>query len=196
MTVRRRGFTLIEVMVALVVTGLVVSLAYATLRGGLDIQQRLTVKAADDEALISVRSMLRDALRHALPGVPGGSETFSLLDRVTPAGEPADSMAFLTRGVVPPFGTSGTWRVSVSVGAGGLQMTAAPVSAGTGLRQHATVPSVTSLDIRALGRGVIASWTSGWPDAGVAPQAVTLALGGVDGSVSPLVSRLGLERVQ
>ena len=195
MSVRHRGFTLVEVLVALIVTGLVVSLAYATLRGGLDIQQRLSVQEANDEALTTVRSMLRDALRHALPGVPGGPETFALQDRVTAAGEPADSLAFLSRGVVPPFGTSGAWRVSVCVGEGGLQMTATPVSAGTGVPQRATVPTVTSLDIRAIGRGVLASWTSGWPDAGVAPQAVTLALGGAGGSISPLVSRLGLERV-
>ena len=194
MTSRRGAFTLVEVMVALVVTGLVVSLAYAALRGGLDTQARLTAHRADTEALITVRGMLRDALRHALPGVPGGPETFALVDRATTAGVPVDSLAFLSRGVVPPFGTAGAWRVSVSVGEGGLLVAATPVGAAMGVPQRATLPMVTSLDIRALGRGAIARWASGWSDAGVAPRAVTLALGAADGAVSRVVSRLGLEQ--
>ena len=112
---RRRGFTLIEVVIALVITGLVVTLAYAAVQGGLDTRDRLARQREQREALVTVRAMIRDALRHALPGVPGGPEVFSLVSRATPAGLASDSVTFLTRGVAAPYGTSVAWRVTVNV---------------------------------------------------------------------------------
>ena len=45
---KRNAFTLVEVMVALVVTGLVVSIAYASVQAGLDTSERMTAASRDE----------------------------------------------------------------------------------------------------------------------------------------------------
>ncbi|MBC7895495.1 MAG: type II secretion system protein [Cytophagaceae bacterium] len=195
MTPRRpRGFTLIEVVIALVITGLVVTLAYAAVQGGLDTRDRLARQREQREALITVRAMIRDALRHALPGVPGGPEVFSLVNRVTTRGVSTDSVTFLTRGVSPPYGTSAAWRVTVNVDTAGLHFVAAPGSGAGGEMVMAVVPGVTGLDVQATGRGMVSSWRSDWSDPSVAPQGATFSFSDAAGGTQPLVARLSLER--
>jgi prepilin-type N-terminal cleavage/methylation domain-containing protein len=189
------AFTLLEVLIALVVTGLVVSVAYAALQGGLDTRDRLARHRSDHESMLAMRAMIRDALRHALPGVTGGTEVFMLSDRVDAAGRPVDALEFLTRGVVTPLGTSGTWRATIRVDGDGLHFDARPDGPSPGTPVSATAGGVTGMEIRALGRGPTAQWASTWSDAGVAPQAVVLAMAGAPGVSAPLVARLNLERL-
>lgn len=192
MTRRRRGFTLVEVVIGLVITGLVVTLAYAALQGGLDTRDRLARQRERRETLVTVRTMIRDALRHAMPGVPGGPEVFSLVNRVTASGRASDSVSFLTRGVTVPYGTSVAWRVSLNVDDAGLHFVAMRDGAGQPL--SATVPGVTELDVQTVGRGVNAAWTSDWAETSVAPQGAALSFAGASGATQPLVTRLHLER--
>lgn len=192
----RKGFTLLEVVIALVITGLVVTLAYAAVQGGIDTRDRLTRHRDNTETLVTVRSMIRDALRHAVPGVPGGPEVFSLVNRTSADGRAADSIAFLSRGVSAPYGTSSAWRVSVSVDSAGLHFAATPDGRSTEEAVSATAHGVTGLDVRTVGRGVVSVWTNAWSDPGVAPQAVALAIGDAGStSFTPLVARLYLERM-
>ena len=72
----RRAFTLIEVLLALVITGLVVTLAYGTAQAGFDTQARLAEYRVVGESDAVVRSLLSDALRHAVDGVRGGEAVF------------------------------------------------------------------------------------------------------------------------
>ena len=191
---RRTAFTLLEVLVALVVTGLVVALAYAALQGGLDTRERLARHRSERESAVALREMIRDALRHAIPGVAGGPAVFTLVDRLGGGGGAADSLEFLTRGIVEPFGTSGAWRASVSVDGDGLHFSARPEVGSAAPVVVASAVGVRDLDVRALGRGAAAEWVGAWTDAGVAPQAVMLAMAGPAGPAPPLVTRLGLER--
>lgn len=190
----RRGFTLIEVVISLVITGLVVTLAYAAVQGGMDTRDRLARQREQREALVTVRGMLRDALRHALPGVPGGSDVFSLVSRTTPAGWPIDSVTFLTRGVIAPYGTSAAWRVTVSVDSAGLHVLAVPAEGGADVIA-AVVTGVTGLDVQATGRGMVTTWMNDWNEPSVAPQGATFSFTDARGSTQPLVARLSLERV-
>lgn len=191
---RPLGFTLLEVAVALVITGLVVTLAYATVQGGLDTRDRLDLERNEREALVTVRAMVRDALRHALPGVPGGDAVFTLTKRTTSDGRPSDSLTFYSRGVGQPLGTGRAWRVSLSVHDSSLRFVALPQDAGELAPIVATAPAVTSLEVAAVGRGILAAWRADWPDNGVAPQAVSLALGRPNAPPTSLVARLFLER--
>ena len=201
--IARRGFTLLEVIVALVIMGLVVSLAYASAQAGFDTERRLEHHRSAGEAEVTTRALLVDALRHTIPGVRGGPPVFEL---VRGAGVSGDSVVFLTRGIIPPLGTSATWKVTVAAGPHGLRLQALPQDTRTDAasRSHDTagtlsaeLPDVASLDVRVLGRGSSAAWSEEWTDAGVAPQAVRLTFLSPAGAAigAPIVVRLGLERV-
>jgi hypothetical protein len=181
---------LIEVLVALVVSGLVVSLAYAALQGGLEARERLDRHRNGVESLAGMRTVLGNALRHALSGARGGPDVFSLADRSGPGG-PADSLVFLTRGIVAPNGTSQAWRAIVTADSDGLRFFASPLD-GSGQPVVGVLPGVIALDVQVLARGS-STWTGDWPDRSIAPQAVALSLVQRGGAL-PLVVRLEQER--
>lgn len=187
----RRGFTLLEVLVALVITGLVVSLAYASAQAGFDTGDRLERHRSAGEAEVTARALLVDALRHAVPGVRGGPPVFELADR---AGAQGDSLAFLSRGIIPPLGTSSTWLVSLSAGPSGLVLRAREADGAAAVT--AELLGITALDVRVLGRGSLVAWSDEWNETGAAPQAVSLAFHSASGATvgTPIVVRLGLER--
>ncbi len=197
---RRRAFTLIEVMVALVVTGLVVSLAYGAAQAGFETQARLDGHRDGEEREGAMRALLVDALRHEVEGVRGGDQVFALTDRVAPDGSGADSLRITTRGVVAPLGSSAAWSVSVWLAGDTLQLLALPLpGAGTatgdaGIPVSARLGGVRAFDVRALGRGPAAEWTTAWPEGDVSPDAVSLTLQHAEGAPTRLVVRRGLER--
>lgn len=186
---RRAGFTLLEVMIGLVVGALVVTLGYGALQGGLDTGTRLERHRNRGEATLMFRTLLADALRHAVPGVGGGPTVFVLTDRRTADGLAADSLTFLSRGIASPLGTSAAWHVTLAGRGDSLRLVARPAGEG---REPAVVATIEGarLEVEALGRGPLATWTPAWPDPGVAPEAVRLVMG----DAAPLVVRVGLER--
>jgi prepilin-type N-terminal cleavage/methylation domain-containing protein len=188
MTRQRSAFTLVEVLVALVITGLVTSVAYAALQGGIDTSERLERHHNRTEALFVARGLVASAVRHALPGVRGGPATFTIVRGIR-----SDSLQLLSRGVVEPYGTSAAWLVSVSVARDSLRLTAVPVD-GRSAPLTSTVAGVTALRLRALPRGSFAAWTPGWDDPSVAPTAVELSWTETSGRQVAQVLRIGLER--
>lgn len=194
---RRTAFTLIEIMVALVVTGLVVTLAYAAAQAGIDTGTRLSVHRESTEGAITLRAMLSDALRHGLEGVRGGPAVFRLVDRVAADGSPDDSLVFVTRGVEAPLGASSTWAASIFLRGGAVVLVASPLDSRPGSQPlHATLDGIAGLDIHALGRSSASSWSPMWPDSAIAPEAVRVVFAGASGEPLgvPLVVRVGLER--
>jgi prepilin-type N-terminal cleavage/methylation domain-containing protein len=187
--VKRRGFTLIEIMVALVVTGLVVSVAYATLQAGFDTSERLTNAQAGDERETVARAMLTNALRHAVPGTIGGAPVFVLRDE--PQG---DGLRFLTRGVAEPLGASDVWEVSLLPGPQGTQFDAHQVENPS--RSFTTLlRRVNSLSIRVRGRDFRDGWLETWNAPDRSPAVVSISFMNADGRVigAPLMARVGLE---
>jgi len=174
----RRAFTLIEVLLALVITGLVVTLAYGTAQAGFDTQARLTEYRVMGESDAVVRSLLSDALRHAVDGVRGGEAVFDLTDRSLSDGTPNDSLRFTTRGVVPPLGSSGSWSVEVWSAGGALHLSAYPETNAPGelAPVQAQLTGVRGLDVQLLGRGMAAVWRDGWAERDVAPDAISFAV--------------------
>ncbi len=193
--VRRRGFTLIEVMVSLVITGLVTSLAYAALQAGFDTDARIAAHrdGAGREAV--VRALVSDVLRHQVEGVRGGDDVFVLIDRSRSDGAAADSLRVTTRGVVAPLGASAPWTVDIWLSADTLRVEGYP------LALDATIPplsmrlfGVAGFDVRALGRGLAAVWTSSWPESDVSPDAFAISMARAGMPPSSLTVRRGLER--
>lgn len=191
----RRGFTLLEVLVALVVSGLVVTLAYASAQAGLDTEARLDAHRGGRERAAAIRALLGDALRHQLEGIRGGEAVFVLSDRVATDGQEADSLTFATRGIVAPYGTSAPWRVDAWRSHDTLRVAARPVDAGDATPPvMAALPHVTAFDVQVLGRGLAAGWRGAWPDADVSPDAVALTVQRAAEEPLQLVIRRGLER--
>jgi len=191
----RAGFTLLEVMVALVVSGLVVTLAYATTQAGFDTESRLEAHRDGAERVTAIRALLGDALRHQEAGLRGGAVVFSLADRVAADGRSADSLDFLTRGIVAPYGTGVAWRVALWRSHDTLRIAARPTeSRDTTVPITATLPGVTGVDVQVLGRGLAASWAAQWPEGDVAPDAVALVVQRGEAPALHLVVRRGLER--
>ena len=186
---KRRGFTLIEIMVALVVTGLVVSLAYATLQAGFDTSERMTNAQLGDEREIVARTMLSNALRHAVPGTIGGEPVFVLLDDAR-----GDGLRFLTRGVSEPLGAGELWEVSLLPGSDGALFGAHQV--GNPSRSFTTLlRRVNALSVRVRGRDFRDGWLETWNAPDRSPAAVSISFLHADGRVigAPLMARVGLE---
>lgn len=189
---RRRAFTLIEVTVAIVVTGLVVSMAYAALQAGFDTSDRLTSAREGAEREIVARSILSKALRHAVPGTIGGEPVFVLRDGQ--AAGPGDELQFRTRGVLEPLGATEVWEMALVNTADGLRLTAHAVD-GSGAPFSATLRGVHAIDVRVRGRDPRDGWLDSWLAADRSPVAVSIAFLGADGRPRglPLVARVGLE---
>ena len=186
---RRRAFTLIEVMVALVVTGLVGSLAYATMQAGLDTSDRIDAAQRVDERETVARDLLARALRHAAPGSIGGTPVFVLLDQ--PQG---DELRFLTRGVSEPLGATELWEVSLVPNEAGLLLTGRTI--GEPSRTFSSVvPRVRGVNVLIRGRDFREGWLETWLAPERSPVAVSIQFLDRDGRRvgAPLMARVGLE---
>ncbi len=193
MTRPRRAFTLLEVIVALTITGLVATIAYAAMQAGIDTSERLAVRQERDEALANARDLVSAAIRHAMPGAPGGPVTFEVVRRAS-AEAAGDSLVFLTRGVLEPHGTTSAWRAALWTSRDTLHLRATPVSASP-LEVAAQIAGIRALRVRSLARGTFARWRDGWDDPATAPAAVSIAYTGSTGTRLVQVQRVGLERI-
>ena len=190
---RRNAFTLIEVMVAIVVTGVVVSLAYATMQAGFETSDRLALAQSGDEREIVARSILSRALRHAVPGTIGGSLVFVLRDQ-SEGTTLGDELRFRTRGVSEPLGASEVWEVSLVPSSEGVHLAAYAVD-DTLRSLSAVLPRVRSIDVRVRGRDFRDGWLETWSVPDRSPVAVSIAFLSADNRMigAPLVARVGLE---
>jgi prepilin-type N-terminal cleavage/methylation domain-containing protein len=183
---RRGGFTLIEVMIALVVSSVVVLLAYATLRAGVDVEQRVTRAHESAVTMVSLRTLLADALRHATMADP--SDPGALRSPVDGQGR-MSRLVFTTRGITAPLGGSPAWQVQLTADGEGVLLQATPTAVGqTPLSVRAAGP--VALGIRFLGaddRG----WRRAWEDPTRLPVAFEvrfLTASGAD-HAPPLIAR-------
>jgi prepilin-type N-terminal cleavage/methylation domain-containing protein len=191
---RRRAFTLIEVMVAIVVTGLVVALAYTAAQAGFDTEERTARVRTGSEADAVGRAMIGNALRHALPGIIGGDTVFAL-EAYRVNDRALVGLRFLTRGVIEPFGATGTWEVTVRPGSEGLRIEGRPVDSRDTAPITGTLPGVRAIEVRVRGRDARQGWLDAWvsPDRSPAAVAITFLDAAGQSTGAPLVARVGLE---
>jgi prepilin-type N-terminal cleavage/methylation domain-containing protein len=196
---RRGGFTLLELVVAIVVTGVVALLAYATLQAGLDTSERAGRAQTAISTRAVARSLLVDALRHLPEG--GGAAMdealFVLEDRASVTGAAADALTFLTHGVGLAPGTSGTWMVTLAPTDRDVRLLAAPLDSDEGAPLELTFAGARGLDAHVLARTAETEWLDRWDVVGRVPAAVRIQL--VDGDGRPvgpaLVAHAALEEV-
>ena len=182
----RRGFTLIEVMIALVIGSVVVSLAYATLNAGMDVQTRVTAAREADASTTAFRAMLVDALRHA---VPGDARDVRGLHMGVDGSGLATKLVFISRGVSAPLGGTGSWLVKLTADSTGVVLNATALDASrTPLRLVARGPHAFALRFLAADD---LNWRSAWDDATRLPAAVEVRFLDRDGhdTMAALVAR-------
>ncbi len=177
----RRGFTLLEVLVALVVTAMVVTLSYGAAQAGFDTEARLAERRAAADALTAWRALLGDAIRHVERGVADDDAVFVLA---------GDTLRLQTRGVVPPHGTGERWLVTLAPTAEGVRLTASPVAGASGDVVSVLVREARGAHVRVLPYAG-GAWTDAWPRASAVPAAVSVQLlDAAGGALAPaLVAR-------
>ncbi|MGZ8414638.1 MAG: PulJ/GspJ family protein [Gemmatirosa sp.] len=184
----RRGFTLLEVMVALVVSAMVVTLAYGAAQAGFDTEARLRERQAAARATTAWRALLGDALRHVERGVADDDAVFELAaardDRAS------DTLRLLTRGIVPPHGTGDRWTLTLAPTADGVLLTALPADDGARAPISVLVRAARGVRVQVLPY-VGSTWTRTWTRTAAAPAAVSVQLVDAMGRAlePPLIAR-------
>jgi prepilin-type N-terminal cleavage/methylation domain-containing protein len=181
----RRGFTLLELMLAVVVTSVVALLVYGTLQVGLDARERIAERLVTDQSHRAIRVILGDALRNVRRPAGPNDSVFILTRGVSADGRPADTLSFLTGGSIPPLTADSDWMVSLAASDSGVTMWARPVGARLPARLVARLPGVPGLEVRVRRVGADSNWTAAWPTPGALPGAVAITFWSDSGAIGP-----------
>lgn len=170
----RRGFTLLELMMALTLTAIAAGVAGSALFAARRATETVSVVAADVGTDLRWRTMVQDLLLHA----PAADLVSEPMVRV----EYADSgvqLHFLSVGVQEPLGTGAIWRVTVQNDSVGLRLDAVPLDSTRGdVPLTLQLPGAHALTVALLEHARAnepALWRGDWPIAQSRPAAVVLS---------------------
>ena len=184
---RKRGFTLIELMVALVLTGIVSLIAYGSVQAAIDSAERLTRQRETVESEAMVRTLLSDALRHPADS-PDGKPAFAML---TTAGNRGSEIQFVSRGVGGSLGVGPLWRVAVRSTTGGLELDAISLERSPA-SIRGRIPNVASIIVRVLRSVDDRAWQDHWESPQQFPSAVEISFRDSFGRTgAPLIVQTG-----
>ncbi|HEX2217254.1 MAG TPA: prepilin-type N-terminal cleavage/methylation domain-containing protein [Gemmatimonadales bacterium] len=159
------GFTLLEVMVATVLTGLVAMLAFAAARVTAEsaafIERDLTALRGERAA----RQMLLDLLHNVRPPRIRGDTGFALA---------GDRLTFTAAGA-PPLDPEYDWLVDMRPGNDGLAISARSLGRGPVSHAELRLPHVTGWQVRVLAPRAT-NWRDAWVPSPVLPAAVAITL--------------------
>jgi prepilin-type N-terminal cleavage/methylation domain-containing protein len=161
-----RGFTLLEILVAVVLTSLVALLAYGAVQVSLGVRDRLGAALAVEQRARVTRELLVDVLRNTRTPQRQGDTTFTL---------DGGTLTFVAAGGGPPLDADCDWRVTIAPDAGGLMFVAIPVGRAPVAVVAFPLPGVTRMDVRVLAP-TGDEWLDTWPAAMVRPRAVAITL--------------------
>lgn len=183
---RRAGFTLLELLVAIVVTGVVALLVYGAAGAAVDTQRRLEERRLELRAVRAWRATLEDALRNARPAPTYNDSAFVLLEAYDAEGRPRDRLWFVTAGGLPPLTADADWEVILEPTPQGLSLTARPSGVLAPPRRLVGPRQVTGLDIRVLSADSDEpGWIESWEFPRLVPEAIELTYWTDDGPAGP-----------
>jgi general secretion pathway protein J len=162
---RRRGFTLLEVMVALVLTSLIALLAYGAARITGDTRTQLNQHLRSVHAARGARELLPDLLHNVRAPQRRGDTTMILR---------GDTLWLIAAGVVP-FDPDYDWLVELHPGPGGLEVDGLARGLSPPARVRFRLPEVTRWEVALLpAKG--SEWNRDWSPAAGSPRAVRVTL--------------------
>lgn len=172
---RRGGFTLLEVMVAVVLAGVVALLVYGSIDLGMDTRERMEARDLTTRSAVAWRGILGDALRNIRWDIDDPYRPALVVEAHTdPTGRPADRIRFVTSGGTAPLTADADWDVVVEPGGGGLVMTAIPLGVPAPSRRRVVLPGVTAFDVRIAPASNPRGWTERWAGTRSPPGAVEI----------------------
>ena len=163
---RACGFTLLEVLVAIVLTSIVALLAYAAAHVSFDARARLGAELSGLQGGRALREFLQDALRNAQSPQRPGDPGFTLQ---------AGRLSFVTAGGGTPFDPGYDWLVTLGPSASGLEVVAVPIGRAPPIPLTFALPAATRWDVRVLAPWD-AQWREEWLSGRVMPRAVAIRL--------------------
>lgn len=165
----RRGFTLVEILVAIVLAGVVALLVWGVAGAAADSRERVLRAQQDVRAHVVLRALLTDALIHTT--TPASGTGFSITHAVDPLGRSRDRLTFVTAGGLPPLTADVEWVATLEVLEGDLLLQATPRWLAPPATVAVRLPGVDGLSVAALNDA--GTWTAEWmgPDL---PRAVAI----------------------
>jgi prepilin-type N-terminal cleavage/methylation domain-containing protein len=182
---RRAGFTLLELVVAITLTGVVALLVYGAARAAVDTRTRLEDERLAVHSALAWNALVSDALRNVRAAQDYGRPTLVLEPASDSPGRPRDRLRLITAGGTPPLTGDADWEVVIAPAADGLALTAKPVGVAVPARRLARLPGVTGLDVRVLAGSVEREWAEEWSQAWFLPRAVEITLWTEAGPLPP-----------
>jgi prepilin-type N-terminal cleavage/methylation domain-containing protein len=162
----RAGFTLLEVMVAIVLTSLVALMAYGAARVSVEARGGLARHLRTVQEARAVREVLQDVLRNVRPPERPQDPKF-ILD--------AGRLSFAAAGAGPPFDADYDWLITVQPDSGGLQLVAKPIGRAPAAQLAFRLPGVTRWEVQVLAPGG-SEWLPEWPTGSMMPRVVAVTL--------------------
>lgn len=188
------GFTLLELLVGIVVSGVVALVAYAATTAGLDTLARVDTHRREAQSRALVRPLVMDALRHVADAGAGTPSIFEISRSSDPAR--GSTLAFLTRGIHSPLGSSSLWQMTIGASPEGLVVLADPVEDMMQAPVRAVVPGIREVRFRVLATRQDHLWVTNWDSPRQHPYAVKIEMLDSNSRLvdSPLVTALSFER--
>lgn len=157
------GFTLLEVMVAVMLTSLIAMLAYASAQVSFEAQARLAGELRTVQGNRAARQILSDALRNAQPPQRADDPGFELRD---------GRLSFVAAGGAPPLDPDYDWLVTVGPAGDRIEFSAKPLGRAPVAEARFLVPQATRWDV--LVPGGNAGWVREWPNGMILPRVVEM----------------------
>ncbi len=163
---RRGGFTLLEVMVAIVLTSIVVTVAYAMAQAGIDARARLTTHLRATQSARAAREILRDAIRNARAAQSAGDPRGGIILS-------NDTLSFVAAGGAAPLDADYDWHFTIAPTRNGLAVAATALGHSAPATVTFTVPDVTRWTVWLLAPDGH-TWRTDWSEPVLMPRAVVI----------------------
>jgi prepilin-type N-terminal cleavage/methylation domain-containing protein len=164
---RASGFTLLEVMIAIVLASIVVLVAYGAAQVSFDVHARLGGALRAQQSARATRELLQDALRNARRAPQAPEDTTFVLQE--------GRLSFVAAGAGPPFDPDFDWRITIEPDSSGLALVAVPVGRAPAAEVVFRLPGVTRWGVQVLAPDET-RWVREWPATPNMPRAIAITL--------------------